>query len=224
MSGDTATAVWKCDVCGREFSRKQGLGRHMHETHGTPTTRQVGRDAPAAQAKSAQTSSMLGEVERELHELLAPLRKRLAKLNADIGNRTAELVELRKARTYIEGTIRKLEPAPKANSATSDRGAKGARAAAEYGYRRKLANTREYLIANASTLRDGFTVQSLTEAMKRDGVTPVASNTKVAQILDDLRDQGVVRADRVTRGGGMSWLVVQTTNGTTGGTDGTAQT
>jgi len=202
----------------------------MSETHGAPTTREraaakrTGQPVKPAQPAKVATTGIVGEVERELKDLLAPLRKRLAQLNRDIDARQAELGELRKARTYVEGTIRKLEPAaanlhPNARTLNN-----GARRAAAIGYERKKENTRAYVIANAAELREGFTVQQLTEAMKRDGVTPSASSTKVAQIVEELRDQGVVRADRVTRGGGMQWIVVQTENGRTGGNDGAAQT
>ncbi len=227
---------WRCAECGRVFSRKQGLGRHMSETHGHPTTREkaaqraerrggTGRAAAPAPAPAPRSSGVMAGIEAEMRELVEPMRNRLTKLNGEIATRQAELVEMRKARTFLQGMLDKLEPTKAKKKATPrPRAAAGARANADVGRAAKTENIRAYLSEHAAELYDGFTATDIYERLRYTGAEPVASPEMVRSIFNDLRDIGLIRADRRTRGGGMAYMLVSQ-NGTTdqGGTDGGSQ-
>lgn len=208
--------TWACELCDRTFTRKQGLGRHMSETHGTPTTRESRAAAPAA--RSTRRPTALELIESEVQQMLAPLRKRRTKLDADIATKLDEVADLRKTRTYVDSMIRKLSPA-QANPMPSSGGARANANAAKIGKRDAL---REYLHEHAQELVEGFTGNSLHAQLQREDFEPRMSPPVVNELLAELRDLGVVRAERVSRGGGIQYLVVQTTNGKQRGTDGTS--
>lgn len=220
MATETKTTPWVCERCGRTFSRKQGLGRHMHETHGAPTTREAASTARAnrreRQTAGAVTAdaTTIAEVDAEVQEMLVPLRKRLAAIDAEVAQKANDLAALRRTRAYVDGMIRKLSPP------TKPTGAGGARVNADLAKITKRDALRRYLTKHAAQLSEGFTSHALHADIQRAGIQPRMSPPVILELLGDLRDLGFVRADRVTRGGGMLWQLVQTTNGKSGVTDG----
>jgi uncharacterized C2H2 Zn-finger protein len=225
------TETWTCQRCGRTFTTKQGLARHASETHGAQTYRQRKDAARKRRARAAKKAAAVSTstptsststptvraIEAEVQRMAAPLQKRLVQLTADIARREQELADLRQARTYVDATLRRLNPAaPKAASTK-----RPTRRVVQGSLDAKRAAFRRYFDTHREQYAQGFTKSDLHRDMQRAGVTPQMSPGVIGDLLDELRDLGQVRADRVTRGGGMQWLPVQTTNG---GTDGTPQT
>jgi uncharacterized C2H2 Zn-finger protein len=219
--------TWTCQVegCGRIFSRKQGLGRHMHETHGAKTSRQLGKPKTARAGTGKTTQGILAGIEREMKELVAPMQSRLDQINHDIESKRAELAELSKARVYVEGMLRKLTgESAKASRPMTDSHREASTAAArargaELKQQKRVA-VRAFIDTHADELSEGFTGSSLYDRMRAVDVQPVASPEVVREFIEELRDAGVIRADRLVRGGGMAYVLVNNNHG--GSSDGSS--
>jgi Fe2+ or Zn2+ uptake regulation protein len=70
----------------------------------------------------------------------------------------------------------------------------------------RLDAVRSYLAENPGAVTEGFTANALIDPMRDHGF-PV-STASLAPILQQLRDEGVIRLDRVARGGGNLYKLV----------------
>jgi hypothetical protein len=202
------TGPFICEVegCGREFTRIQGLGRHQAETHGLPTSR-------ASQSKKPtqpKAQSLQSEIANEVHELLAPMHTRLAAVNAEIETQQRKLTELKDARASLESVLRKVDPASMIKQSGRIAAAKNSHDAKN---QRKLDNARSFLDEHREDFADGIIATRVITSMREAGIEPIASPEKMRRILETLRDEGLIRADRVVKGGGMQFVYVAGRNG-----------
>lgn len=204
---DEAAKPYVCDVpgCGRRFTRKQGLGRHLKEGHGRKATRDV-KASRAAAAAVVESPGVLA-LRAQLHELGEPLREQLRQVEARLEVLDAEARELRAMRTQLGGVLGKLDAKPKPPSKGMPTAAVVAnRARADRELVEKTDAVEAWLLAHRDELRDGFTANVV--ANTANGVPHGLSSKTAQQVLEILRERGVVRADRVTKGGGMSFKLL----------------
>jgi len=211
-----AEGLYECpEGCGKTFTRVQGLGRHLSETHGHPTTREAeskrrqrasggdGTRGPAAYAVSGiistPSSSLARETRDELAAIVGPLRERRRAIEARLSTLDREASELRAARRDVDSVLSKLDPsdAPKPKAPT-----------ANGNDEQKIAAVRRFVDEHADALAEGFTIEALLRQMNEAGVEPKMSSQKARVAVEALRDEGVVRADRVVKGGGMRFVLI----------------
>lgn len=212
--------MFVCKLCGRGFTRKQGLGRHMSETHGTPTTRSSrAKSKPAQPVSAAQAATngatngaATGSVREQLRQLAQPLTEQRVEIDRRLAAIAAEAQQLRADRADIDAVLKRLDPTTQTPTAKLQGGNKER---AERLHRERVDTLRGYIEHHADELPEGFTATQLVEAVKAEGGLPMTTTTAL-RAIDELREIGIVRADRVTRGGGMRYQLV--TNG--GGSNG----
>jgi hypothetical protein len=200
-----------CTECGKAFTRVQGLGRHMVDTHGHAPKSHGGKSrAKSHPTPNPTTSAVVLQVQEQLASLVEPLREQLREIDREIDKRKSEMNELRAARTTMRNALKSFDPAPP--SATRvETSKRGAAMVKERDDRRKLDVTRTYLNTHADELRDGFTRDALARIMRDANVQPAIGPSKLGELIPTLRDEGILRADRKVKGGGM--LYVLTMNG-----------
>lgn len=173
----------------------------------------------------APVTSPLERIEAHLLELLEPLRGELEQLDARLSVVNAEREGLLATRRRIESTIRTItgeapaKPGPKVGSTNSKANpgvARGNAARAQAQQQAKTDAVAAYLEAHPDEFADGFTANSLAD--KLTSVVPRGLTVKSARkTIEALRDRGVLRADKVVRGGGMQFQIVNSTNGSSDG-------
>src|SRR3954453_20786536 len=99
--------MYVCNVCGRGFTRKQGLGRHMSETHGAPTTRSKSRAKskpakPVSATTAATNGSTNGSVREQLRQLAEPLTVQRAEIDRQLAAIGVQAQQLRADRADID--------------------------------------------------------------------------------------------------------------------------
>lgn len=217
MSTATANAagVYVCKLCGREFTRKQGLGRHMSETHGTPTTRESRAKGAKRAAKSTSVprparpetnGAANGSIREQLRQLAEPLAEQRDEIDRRLAALAAEATQLRADRADVDAVLRRLDPSTQQTTAKLQGGNKER---ADRLHRERVDVLRGYIERHGHKLREGFTATQLVEAIKAEGGLAMTTTTAL-RAIDELRESGIVRADRVTRGGGMRYQLVQT--------------
>jgi DNA-binding transcriptional ArsR family regulator len=209
-----AAGNYQCTVCGREFSRKQGLGRHMSETHGRTTTRAAAAKRAASKRANGQTavkrtietSEVEGTIRDQLRELAAPLSEKRKQIDRRLDALAREAHQLRADRADIDAVLKRLDPSSQPKPSTPAK-SQGNQARAERQHVERVEALREHLEQHADELREGFTSNQLVEEIKASGGKAMTTGT-LRPALEALRDAGIVRADRVTRGGGMRYQLV----------------
>lgn len=212
-----AAGNYQCTVCGREFSRKQGLGRHMSETHGRPTTRAAAAKRAASKRangatpvkRTIETTEVEGTIRDQLRELAAPLSEKRKQIDRRLDALAREAQQLRADRADIDAVLKRLDPSsqPAPKGSMTPAKSQGNQARAERQHVERVEALREHLTRNADELREGFTINQLVEEIKASGGKPMTTST-LRPAIDQLRDAGIIRADRVTRGGGMRYQLV----------------
>lgn len=198
----SATERFACEECGTSYSRERGLKRHQSMIHGAPLSESAQR-RQAKQAREAPSAAVEGSVSLDvrfkLREIAAPLREQLVDIQRREVELRRELDDLKDARLQIEVVLRRLEPKAPALGAPDTRGVTDIK---------KLNVIEKYLVGHAVELADGFTIQSLHREMKEAGVTPISSPQKMRTLIEQLRDRGMVRMDRIVKGGGNLFVLV----------------
>jgi len=184
-----------CPECGRAFSTVQGLGRHRTTAHGAAKT--------ARSAKRTTATDVVLEVREELRDLVTPLREKHRSISARLSVLDMEAAELRAARKDIEAVLAKLDPSTAAN-----RKKVSANVGTKTREEEKRKAVREFIELNHQSLAEGFTAAELNRMMKEDEFGPVMSAEKTRVFMQQLQSEGVVRADRIVKGGGMQYLIV----------------
>lgn len=194
----SSSTVYRCQVCGKTFASNQALGGHstVHRGESAPPTPLV-------------PDGFAGELFRARRELVESFRPRINELDAKIAEAQAVVDDLKAQRREVETQLRRLDP-----EQTPPGPKPKAKASVSWHERdtEKFNATRTFLGEHGESLGE-FTAAELYRAMKAENVTPLPSPDKVRTYVPMLRDQGVLRANRKTRGGGMAWAVVSTTNG-----------
>ena len=161
-----------------------------------------------AAATAPDPNTYEGQVKLQLQTLSAPLREQLLDIDKKIADVQATLSDLRKAKVDITLILNKLDPSRVSTSGNGKNGRGSSNA--EYHANllvKKADRVAELLTTNPEQFPEGFTANMLAQTLT-DQVQKGLSTKSAAQVLEILRDRNVVRADRVTRGGGMNFQLV----------------
>lgn len=160
------------------------------------------------------------QVRETLRALSDPLRSQLGEIEARLVEVEAERDDLKKARAEIVSVLAKFDPSMRPNKAKPK--SASASAAAEANRARGIRQDVErvewlqaYFVEHPDEFEEGFTAHSLAGAV----TTKIPRGLSVAtakRAIVELRDRGVVRADRVTRGGGMRYRLTLNGDGAHG--------
>jgi TolA-binding protein len=194
--------IWRCPLEGCDYQAvsKQSLGMHFVKSHGAIGPKTVAaRKADSLREDELEPGSMSSQVRTQLRELTAPLREQVQEIEQRLAQINREVRDLREAKRQIESVLAKLEDSPAKKPVAVSNGSE-----AKAAKRRQAVEA--FIAAHHELLKDGFTMNWLVEQMKDQGAMALTTKT-MAPVLEQLRDTGVVRADRVTRGGGMSYRV-----------------
>lgn len=208
MSTQTAKDVWTCPQCGKEFGSQHALGGHISAAHRTspPPGARAHREGTAEQ-RDFSFKARMAALQRDAAE---PFRVELAEVEDQLKKLNRERDELLQMRGQLQAVLRKLDPTatPRKNAG----GGNEARVQREHAER--VTALRDYITEHADELQDGFTMNSVVAQLKESGGKAMTVATARAAI-EQLRDEGLIRADKMVRGGGMNWKL--TTNGATDG-------
>jgi hypothetical protein len=163
----------------------------MVETHGAQRKSRNSR---------AHRSQLLDSVLQDVAAIAAPLRGRLAELDAEIAEHLEALSDLREARRVIVNGLKPFEP-----KAPGGKGATSSDFHAEQDAK-KLEVTRAFVLDHPELTR--FTRNSLVGAMREAGINPTPSIGKMERYVEVLRDEGIIRAGNVVKGGGLEYIVI----------------
>jgi uncharacterized Zn finger protein (UPF0148 family) len=207
-----------CPECDRTYGLERALKRHLSEKHGAPLSASAQRRRRQKSEEIAQPEleivvvdedSVSFQVRSQLRELALPLRDELSKIERRLVTLVRETSDLREAKAQIERMLRNLEGQQAQVQSGAGKGQ-------EAMYRKKVLAVQEYLHRLPEELQGGFTASALAASMKAEGISPVLSAQAAAAVISELHDQGILRLDRVSRGGGNSFIVVGR-NGNSGG-------
>jgi hypothetical protein len=162
------------------------------------------KDAQHPPAPVIDPNTYEGQVKLQLQELAAPLKAQLADIDAKMADTLRTLTDLRRAKVDITSILTRLEP--------KDANGNGKRGSGSRDYHAQLLvqkadKVAELLTTQPERFPEGFTANVLADQLK-DEVPKGLSTKSAAQVIEILRDRNLVRADRVTRGGGMNYLLI----------------
>lgn len=133
----------------------------------------------------------VAQVREAMSEALAPLRRVMADLDAQIETTEAELAELRALRRTAEKMLNASEPSQPRKKRPTTGGSNSMEVAQQVG---------EWLRANAEDrFPDGFSSSDLVQIGNEIGVE--RSSPSYANYLNALQAQGVLHLDRIGTGG-----------------------
>lgn len=213
MASDRKTLV--CDVCGKEYPTPQGLGSHRRQAHGiTGSNRKQRKLAPPRRVELPEvpTSAFVSGIRAELEGVAAPLVQKLREVEDRLAILDEEGKALRETRTELRAVIGKLAPSSlPAKPATSSSGIQSRNEVNSERARRqldaKVEDVERLLSENVDRYAEGFTSNRLADDLS-DQVRRGLSTKTARTVLEELRERGVVRHDRVVKGGGMSFKLV----------------
>jgi len=161
--------------------------------------------------------TMADTVRSQLHELAAPLRAQLAQIEDRLATIQTEAKDLREARSEITKMLARLDPdtskpgRPGPKTMRVESRVSGNAERAQRQLEAKLAAV-QAIITTEDGWADGFTSNQLAHTLSAR--VPRGLSAKSArQVLELLRDRGVLRHDRVVKGGGMQFKLVTSMNG-----------
>jgi len=211
---------WHCPICESAYAQRHNVLRHLQDVHGylSDTAYREKHGLPLGmgrRAKKAQQPQSEGE-SRGRTELKAtvfgPLRTRLRNIDRRIEKLQGELVELRDEKRDIEFVLKRLDPSSFVSSSSA------AASSPRSPDREKTALIRGFIEEHVEELEAGFTQTSLHEMIRANGIVGVVSPVTVGSAIEELRDAGLVRADKIVKGGGMQFVFVGS-NGAQAGDD-----
>lgn len=149
----------------------------------------------------------------QLRDLASPLRSQLMQIERQMTLLDEQTRELREARNEIRSVLAKLDPDSVEKPAQSRQSAvSNANTARAERQLQEKVDAVASLLATDDRFADGFTANTVADELSKQiprGLSPKSAR----RILDRLRDGGIVRHDRVVRGGGMQFKLVTSTNG-----------
>lgn len=139
----------------------------------------------------------------ELHELAAPIRERLKKVEQDIRSAEALMRGLKDGRAQLRTALRAVDPTyePESKPGRKPGGGKSAPLASARAVERMTA----YLEASRDEFSNGNGFTSGTLHRRPDSLF---SESYTKAVLDVLHERGVVRLDRVGRGNAHIFVLV----------------
>lgn len=156
----------------------------------------------------------LAQVERELHDLTAPLREQLVQIDAQLTEQEAEVKKLRAIKANVEAALRRIDPDAepyrkngKPRDPMSPQALTGAQREQKENAQ-KLQAVSSYIETHASELADGFSARDLARRMKEAKIEPVISPDKMLRLIEHLHANGQLRAVRKIRGGATLYALV----------------
>ena len=190
-----------CPECENTYSRERAVRRHLTEKHGWPASNKTSRSPSRIELPADDEESVSFKVRAELRELALPLQEKLKTIDRRLVEVSREAADLREAKKQIETTLRSLlgPQAPVVHGAALN---------GKMSFAKKAAAFEQFLTRLPDDLRAGFTATAISERMKEQGVTPVMSPQVAKKIIDELHDRGVLRLDRVSKGGGNSYVLM----------------
>jgi len=200
-------AAFQCDTCGKTFETQRALGGHLAGAHPNRVgTSKTAKNAKA-RAERVDEDSVSFQVEARLRELIAPFEEEIRTIDRRLLAMDKERRDLNAAKRRLEKSLTVLRPQSPAKGNTAG--------IAQASFEAKRTAVREFIDANAGELQDGFTAAEINRQMKAAGAGPAMAPDMTLKVVEQLRDQGVLRADKIIRGGGMRWMIV----GRNGGSD-----
>lgn len=146
-------------------------------------------------------------ISTHLEALIEPLRKDVAVLDRQIEETEAELKKLHVARRQAQRALNVLVPEEKPqkqNAKQNGRDTYGAKKMAAANLAAKVEAADKWLREHPDAFEDGFTANRFAEEMTKN-VPKGLSVVSARQVIEELRDRGLVRADKIVRGGGMGY-------------------
>lgn len=217
------STTYTCDEpgCGRTFESPQALGGHRFRVHGkrgeSQRTKQQRKAATnvvpvltprgaAVAAREGTLGSVASTVREQLRTLASPLQDQLDEIEERLLALDTEARDLREARNQINLVLARLTSNGKPAKPTDTRTDANALRA-----ERQLQEKADFLASIFKTRPEefagGFTSNKLSDALTAE--VPRGLSTKSARAaLELLRERGVVRHDRVVKGGGMQFKLV----------------
>lgn len=151
------------------------------------------------------------ELRDELRDTLVPWQDRLAEISKQIAQRQHEIDELRQTQKDIEVVLRRFGLAAPLRSTQSTRhAANGATRVAAEKHTQRVETLKLIFDEQGEELREGFTATALIPYM-RDRNFPVTTAT-LLRAISELRDAGIVRADKKVRGGAVQYKLTRFDN------------
>lgn len=150
---------------------------------------------------STYESELQAEIQKPLRELAAPLRAQLDEINERIERAQAELAALRSARSQIDQILQRLEPEP----GKQPKQAKSAATRRQRLNEKILNDVLAFIERHPERLVDGFTRTQLVAWMRAEDPATGTRPETAGPVFDELRDRGLIRADRKVRGGGLMY-------------------
>jgi hypothetical protein len=203
------------DGCTARFPTYRRMRTHMGSAaHNARKAR--GPNKPKAEPSVAPQPSYDNAF---ISDVATKLRSEVQQLDAKIAQASVDLTAMREARQRLNNALRSLVPQPSTP---------GRRPNVDANLKddaQKIDETQAYIEAHTAQLADGFTSKSLYDSMRQDGGQAIASVERLKKYLGgELRDRGIVRLDKLTRGGGQMFKPVAALalNGSGGHDDGTA--
>jgi len=200
-------AGFVCDTCGKAFASSNALGGHLSAAHRDRVGISKNAKSKAKALAQADEDSVSFQVEQRLRELIAPFEEEIRTIDRRLIAMDKERRDLNAAKRRLEKSLTVLRPQAGAKSNTAG--------IAQASFEAKRTAVREFIDANAGELQEGFTAAEINRQMKAAGAGPAMAPDMTLKAVEQLRDQGMLRADKIIRGGGMRWMIV----GRNGGSD-----
>lgn len=211
------TSVLVCEVCEREFPSPQALGGHRYRVHGlrggsrrSKQRQQQATTKPepsrALEAPELEPGDVRAKIRATFESVSGELRAQLAELEQTIEQRELELKDLREARGDLRAIIGRVAPGSLELTKQAKAVSNGSQKRAAKDLAAKVEAV-EKIITTEPKWSEGFTSNRLADDLSER--IPRGLSTKVARtVLEELRERGVVRHDRVVKGGGMQFKLV----------------
>jgi len=144
------------------------------------------------------------ETREAMRHAAEPLALLVAEIGKEIETKAEELKALNASLREANAALARLVPQEKKEKPKNGNSARSERAQAA-----RVEAVKTWLLRHPQTAADGFTATMVAEAFKAEPNGHMRLSAQTAtKAIDDLREQGFLVADRVTRGGGMQYKVV----------------
>lgn len=206
------SGAYVCPDCGRSFSLERGLTRHRNYAHQgnsvtpAPEPQPAPEPEPAAPEPAAEEEPILDD---DLRRLAKPLQQEVAGIQAQLDQLNTRRDQLMGRLRSLQNAVRALEgtgvygkPGPKANGGKPKQKTSSRHASPEL-----VEQVWGYIEAHAEELEEGFTAAELGRRILSNG-SPKVSKDRVRVTVLQLHQEGRLRLDRMTQGGGRLYKLI----------------